>query len=343
MTISSIGDLVQSVSRANPAQLASSKINYIDIASIDRDAKNVSNVSCIDASTAPSRARQPLITNDVLISTVRPNLNAVAMVPSHLNGSIGSTGFCVLRADPTRVLPEYLFYYSQSGSFVSHLTRIANGASYPAVSDDDILETTIPLPVFADQGRIVQALKTADRIRSLRRYALQTCDELLPATFQELFSIGTSLSSDTKLAHLDELCERIVVGHVGETSAGYCKEGTQFLRTQNVRRMRINREDMRYITPQFERTLKKSRLKAGDVLVSRVGANRGMSAVVPSDLDGANCANILVVTPSCQLRAEYLAFLVNSSRGQQASRTPAELAPAPDQSKEEMAPVLLND
>jgi type I restriction enzyme, S subunit len=111
MTISSIAELVRPVNRANPAQLGTKKFNYIDIASIDRETKNVSVTSYIDVSSAPSRARQQLITNDVLVSTVRPNLNAVAIIPLHLNGSIGSTGFCVLRADTTRVVPDYLFYF----------------------------------------------------------------------------------------------------------------------------------------------------------------------------------------------------------------------------------------
>jgi len=41
-----------------------------------------------------------------------------------------------------------------------------------------------------------------------------------------------------------------------------------------------------------------------------------MSAVLPDDLDGANCANIVVIRPGNQIVAEYIAFLVNSQLGQ---------------------------
>ena len=48
-------------------------------------------------SEAPSRARQRVRKDDVLVSTVRPNLNAVAKVPKSLDAATASTGFCVLR------------------------------------------------------------------------------------------------------------------------------------------------------------------------------------------------------------------------------------------------------
>jgi hypothetical protein len=49
---------------------------------------------------------------DVLVSTTRPNLNAVAVVPTQLNGAIVSTGFAVLR--PVLLEPRWLFSVVQS-------------------------------------------------------------------------------------------------------------------------------------------------------------------------------------------------------------------------------------
>jgi type I restriction enzyme, S subunit len=56
---------------------------------------------------APSRARKVVQTEDVLVSTTRPNLNAVAMVPDKFNDQIASTGFDVLRAPS--IDPRWLF------------------------------------------------------------------------------------------------------------------------------------------------------------------------------------------------------------------------------------------
>ena len=68
---------------------------YIDIGSVSRSEKRVEGASEVSAANAPSRARQQVCSGDVLVSTVRPNLNAVAIVPNNLDGSTASTGFCV--------------------------------------------------------------------------------------------------------------------------------------------------------------------------------------------------------------------------------------------------------
>ena len=92
---------------------------YVDISSIDNDAKSITEARTIDVVEAPSRARQVITAGDVLVSTVRPGLNAVAMVPDDLDGQISSTGFCVLRPKPDLLDSEYLFGWSVRHSLSS--------------------------------------------------------------------------------------------------------------------------------------------------------------------------------------------------------------------------------
>ncbi|WP_279059863.1 hypothetical protein [Bilophila wadsworthia] len=70
-------------------------IDYIDIASVDNKSKTISSFKTIDIKKdAPSRAKQLIKKNDILVSTVRPNLNAVAinnLIPSNIQ--VCSTGF----------------------------------------------------------------------------------------------------------------------------------------------------------------------------------------------------------------------------------------------------------
>jgi type I restriction enzyme, S subunit len=87
---------------------------YIDISSIDKDSKLITSTTQILGKDAPSRARKQVHHNDVLVSSVRPNLNAVAMVPEELDGEIASTGFCVLRPDPDALVSRFLFYRTMS-------------------------------------------------------------------------------------------------------------------------------------------------------------------------------------------------------------------------------------
>ena len=104
----------------NPKATSDEMFTYVDVAAVDNEAKAINWQRSLLGSEAPSRARKSIRQGDVLVSTVRPNLNAVALVPASLDGAVASTGFCVLRAN-SRVLPEYLLYFVRSRDFVENL------------------------------------------------------------------------------------------------------------------------------------------------------------------------------------------------------------------------------
>jgi type I restriction enzyme S subunit len=202
MTWSALGDHLDEVKELRLHDLNRNEITYIDIGAIDRDSKQIAGAQRISVNSAPSRARQEVRACDVLVSTVRPNLNAVAKVPSHLDGEIASTGFCVLRPRLEQIDDSYLFYLVQSSPFIERLIRIANGASYPAVTDDEIRETPLRLPRLPEQRRIAAQLEQADRLRRTRRYTLALSDTFLPATFRRMFGDAFAGSSFERLGEL---------------------------------------------------------------------------------------------------------------------------------------------
>ena len=131
---------------------------YVDISSIDNQAKRIVDPKRLTPEVAPSRARQRLRKGDVLVSMTRPNLNAVAIVPPDLDGAIGSTGFHVLRANDD-VEPQWLYYAVQSSSFVKAMCDLVQGALYPAVRPKDIREYAISPPPLVKQREIVAELE----------------------------------------------------------------------------------------------------------------------------------------------------------------------------------------
>ncbi len=98
---------------------------YVDISSVDNQRKSIVEAKTIVGKEAPSRARQMIRANDVLVATTRPNLNAVAIVPPELDGSICSTGFCVLRSNG-QVVQEYLFAFVRTGQFIRSLSDLVH-------------------------------------------------------------------------------------------------------------------------------------------------------------------------------------------------------------------------
>lgn len=183
-----IGDLVMPVRTWTPASEARHRtVTYVDLSAIDQGTKTIAGAKLIVGRDAPSRARQLIAKDDVLVSTVRPNLNAVALVPSELDGATASTGFCILRPDPTQLDPQYLFHWVRSPDFVHEMSRRATGASYPAVTDRIVLKSEIRVPYLTEQRRIARILDCADALRARRRAALAELDTLAKAIFMEMF------------------------------------------------------------------------------------------------------------------------------------------------------------
>lgn len=129
---------------------------YIDIGSIDRERKVISEPTEMSGAEAPSRARKGVRAGDVLVSMTRPNLNAVAAVPPELDGQIASTGLDVLR--PTHAEPRWIYYAVRTTRFVDAMTVRVQGALYPAVRAKDVRGFAIPLAPLPEQKRIADKL-----------------------------------------------------------------------------------------------------------------------------------------------------------------------------------------
>jgi len=182
-----IGKVCQTTRMRDPRRESDGSFLYVDISSIDRDLKIITNTPEIIGAEAPSRARKVIRTGDILISTVRPNLNAVAIVPTELDGQIASTGFCVLRPKTEVIDGKYLFYFSLTTDFIGVLSAKVRGAHYPAVSDRDVKAVELPLPPLSEQRGIVEILDQGDALRRKRAEVDTKADRILPALFHKMF------------------------------------------------------------------------------------------------------------------------------------------------------------
>jgi len=179
---------------------------YVDISAIDRSLKVITAAPEILGTDAPSRARKEIREGDILVSTVRPNLNAVAVVPQYLDGQIASTGFCVLRSNKAIIDGKYLFYFTTTPNFVGILSSKVRGAHYPAVSDADVKEIELPLPTISEQHRIVEILDQADALRKKRVEADAKAARILPALFYKMFGDPATNPKDWPIRNLVNVC-----------------------------------------------------------------------------------------------------------------------------------------
>lgn len=162
-------ELVLPTETRNPAIHPNAPFSYVDIASVSNKEFKISGAKEIAGKDAPSRARKVIRCNDVLVATTRPYLRAIAKVPKELDNQICSTGFCVLRSQ-INVLPDWLFFFCLSEEFIKQIVPLMRGANYPAVTDKDILNASIPLPPLSEQQRIACRIKECmDRVAEIEK------------------------------------------------------------------------------------------------------------------------------------------------------------------------------
>ena len=262
--LSSIGEVVEPVSswtpqRDNPRGM----FTYIDLSAVDQDAKIVSGARKLACSEAPSRARQLVRAGDVLVSTVRPNLNGVARVPTEFDGATASTGFCVLRPRAAQLDGRYLYQWVKSPPFVSDMAGKATGASYPAVSDRIVCESKLPLPPLPEQRRIAEILDKGDALRAKRRQALAQLDTLSQSIFVEMFGHPATNPRRWPSRRLDTLCA-LVNGRAFKPEE-WERDGLPIIRIQNLN---DPTKPFNYTTRSMP---ERFRVRPGDVLFSWSG------------------------------------------------------------------------
>lgn len=137
---------------------------YIDLASVDRNNHSIGECQTIDKSNAPSRAQQIVAEGDILFGTTRPTLMRFCHIPKEYDGQVCSTGFCVIRVRKDIVDSHYVYHILFTKHFQDYVEGHQRGASYPAISDREVMNCEIPVPSLKEQERIANIL---DRFESL--------------------------------------------------------------------------------------------------------------------------------------------------------------------------------
>lgn len=171
----------------DPGKRPNEYFKYIDIAGVDNTTGLIVDAKEILGSEAPSRARRVVRRDDVIVSTVRPNLNATALVPPELDNQICSTGFCVLRTKPS-LNAKYLYTFTRRKEFIDTLSARMKGASYPAVTNDDILDIRIPLPPIDLQDKFSAIFDQIQKTSNKQEESTKEIADLFNSIMQKAFS-----------------------------------------------------------------------------------------------------------------------------------------------------------
>ena len=150
--------------------------NYVEIGDIDVGA-GTATFNAVNTSELPDNAKIMTKQGDLLVSTVRPNRGAVAILEDE--GLLVSGAFTILRENgnyPKEILQVLL----RTSIYRDWLLRFNVGTSYPVIKDEDVLNMPIPLFEETVKQSIVSKVKEAASLRSqseqLLEYAKQAVE-----------------------------------------------------------------------------------------------------------------------------------------------------------------------
>ena len=296
-------------------------IDYIDIASVDNESKKVTGFQTMSFGEAPSRARKAVEKGDILISTVRPNLNAVAILEDDTpNISVASTGFCILKCKDN-VDNRFVFNFCKSKAFIKDMVSQATGESYPAVNDDIVRSALIPNYSYEEQCHISEILDRVSFTIEKRKVELRALDELIKARFVEMFGNPRSNPYGFSKKMLKDTCKVITGNTPSRSVEEYYGDYVEWIKTDNIVSGLLNPTNA--LEMLSEEGMKVGRAVGKDAILMAciagsiasigrvcvtdrtVAFNQQINAVVPEDYD------ILFLYVLFQLSKEYLVEEIN--------------------------------
>lgn len=341
--VASNGDTVpiKYVSSINPESLGESTdedrgILYIDIGNVDSNG-NITALQAMKFGNAPSRARRVVRRGDVVVSTVRTYLRAIAAVEEEDPRLIASTGFAVVRPNPRRVHPGFMRHWLRSDPVVDEVCARSVGISYPATNASEVGSIPVVLPPLPTQRAIADFLdrKTAaiDALIEKKERLLELLAEKRAALIHRAVTKGLDPSvpmKDSGVPWIGEIPEHwdarrfkfltteSIAGPYGSslTKAMYTTEGYRVYGQQQVIPDDFKVGDY-YISPEKFETMRRYEVRPDDLLISVMGTV-GKAAVVPPDVEPGiiNPRLVMYRIDQSQVSVRFLQLFILSDAGQ---------------------------
>ncbi len=245
---------------------------------------------------------------DILYGKLRPNLNKVYL--AQFSG-ICSTDIFVLRTKQNAE-KSYIREILRSLFFNTEVLKGLGGAQLPRVSFDYLSTLKIPLPPLETQRQLVDEIAAHQRIIDGARQVV------------EGWKPDIEFDSSWEIKNIADL--NIHIGD-GNYSSAYPKAseyadkktGIPFLTALNLKNGTIEELNIKYITKEKHRTLKKGQVKPYDIVIVVRGSNTGNVSVIPESLAISNTNSQLAFfrTEEKELSPLFLFYLLASKQLQQ--------------------------
>ncbi len=181
-----IGNLVDVNAKTAGRSFAYETIEYIDTSSVTGGIFDVPQI--IEFKNAPSRAKRIVRTNDIIISTVRPNLKHFGFINNPKPNTVVSTGYVVISAK--KIDAKFLYYYLASDFVTDYLSLISENqtSAYPSFNPELIKKLKIQFPEKPEtQQRIASILSAYDDLIAINNQRIKLLEQTARELYKEWF------------------------------------------------------------------------------------------------------------------------------------------------------------
>jgi len=183
-----LGDIAD-IDLDNLSNSTNSDYSFQYISLEDVDCGTLKNTTEILFKNAPSRARRVVRKDDILLSTVRPNLKSHLLLKEEVSNWICSTGFSVVRSKENIAHSVFVFNHLFSNVIDRQIGTLIVGSNYPAINNKDVKSLLIPHPSkFNEQEKIAEILSTWDKAIELKEKLIEKKKEFKRGLMQKLLT-----------------------------------------------------------------------------------------------------------------------------------------------------------
>ncbi|MDG2487152.1 MAG: restriction endonuclease subunit S [Roseibacillus sp.] len=233
-------------------------------------------IDCVSTSKFQQLKRHSYHQGDIVMTKLGDPLGVSAIVDRAGDGLIVAD---LVRIRAQKINSRFLCYCLNAPQTRTFINTQSKGATRPRVRITTVRELPIPVPPLAEQERIVGILDEAfEGIATATAHAernLINAQELFQSVLQSTFE---QRGEDWVETAIGKICD---VKDGTHDSPKYVESGIPFVTQKNVTWDGLSFEKTRQISQKdHDSFYKRSNVSFGDVLISMIGANRGMACLV---------------------------------------------------------------
>ena len=256
---------------------------YVGGEHIDSGELSITKKGRIEGSTIGPAFHMHFMPGDVLLMSRNPHLKKAGVVD--FEGICSDVSYICRTKDESVLLQRYLPFVFQTDHFWAFVEENKKGGLPFFLNWSDFEKYEFDLPDIDRQQELADMLWAAQETKLAYLELLRQSDELVKSQFIEVIQ---PLLDAGKTIPLDELVEddRPITYGILKPGSGF-PGGVPVVKVKDMQNGIIDQSDLLLTTPELDYQYRRSRLRAGDLLIS-IRGSVGRMAEVPSNLENAN-------------------------------------------------------